>query len=270
MEILQTAAGALAKISETQPLIHHLTNVVTVNDCANITLAIGGSPVMASDPQEVEEVVSHAAALVMNLGTPDATKIQAMLLAGKRANALGIPIVFDPVGIGAIAFRRQSAAKLLQAVQPTVIRGNLAEIKTLAGLATAARGVDAATDTADGCQIAQLAAVKLNCVVVLTGKTDYVAGHQAIYHIDNGHPLLARVTGTGCMSTSLIACFCGTGGNDLASAIGGIAAMGIAGELAAQTLQPNEGTGTFRVRLFDMVSKLTPERLLQHAKVSQP
>lgn len=269
MDILQTAVHALTTMSKQQPLIHHLTNTVTMNDCANITLAIGASPVMASDPQEVEEMVSHASALVMNIGTLDATKVQAMLAAGKRANALGIPIIFDPVGVGSTTFRAQSVANLLHTVRPTVVRGNLAEIKTLAGLEAFARGVDAAADTADGDQIAHRAATKLNCIVVLTGKTDRIVSNQTLYHINNGHPLLTRVTGTGCMATSLIACFCGASKDYLASAVGGIAVMGIAGELAAQSLRPDEGVGTFRVRLFDIVSKLTPELLLKCTRVSQ-
>ncbi|MDF2500647.1 MAG: Hydroxyethylthiazole kinase [Anaerosporomusa subterranea] len=269
MDILQTAAQALAAIRKSKPLIHHLTNYVTINDCANITLAIGASPVMANDPQEVEEMVSHAAALVINIGTLDATKVQSMIAAGKQANTLGIPVIFDPVGVGATSFRRQAAGEILQVVQPTVIRGNMSEIKTLAGLEAVTRGVDSTADTADGDQAAQTVAKKLNCVVTITGKIDLIVSNQGLYRIDNGHPLLANVTGTGCMATSLIACFCGVTTDYLASAVGGIAVMGIAGELAERSLKPGEGIGTFRVRLFDAVSNMTPELLLQHGRVSQ-
>jgi hydroxyethylthiazole kinase len=268
MAILQTAAQALAAIKESKPLIHHLTNYVTMNDCANITLAIGASPVMANDPQEVEAMVSHASALVINIGTLDAAKVPSMVAAGKRANTLGIPVIFDPVGVGATSFRTQAAGRILQAVQPTVIRGNLSEIQTLAGLKAVTRGVDSAADTADGDQAAQAVAAELNCIVAITGKTDLIVSNHGLYRINNGHPLLTSVTGTGCMATSLIACFCGTVKDYLASAVAGIAVMGIAGELAERSLKPGEGIGTFRVRLFDSVSTMTADLLLQHGRVS--
>lgn len=268
MDLLQTAAENLRTIRESKPLVHQLTNYVTINDCANITLAIGASPVMANDPQEVEEMVCHASGLVLNLGMLDASKIASMIATAKKANSLDIPVILDPVGVGATELRTKTAARLLQQVSIAVIRGNMSEIKVLSGLQAAIRGVDSLADATDGGEIAQELARKFGCIVAITGKTDILASSQSIHFLHNGHPLLASVTGTGCMATALIGCFCSVAKDRLAAAIGGLAVMGIAGELAEQSLQPGEGIGMFRVRLFDAVSNMTPELLLQHGRIS--
>lgn len=269
MGLLQTSAELLENIKKSKPLIHQLTNYVTMNDCANITLAIGASPVMANDPQEVEEMVSRAAALVINMGTLDANRVHSMLAAGRRANELGIPVILDPVGVGATALRTRTADSILKLVKLSVIRGNMSEIKHLSGLPSASHGVDSAADSTGGSEIAQKLSEKLRCVTVITGQTDIIATSEQVLKLHNGHPLLAGVTGTGCMASALIGSFCAAGNNYLAAAVGGITVMGVAGELAAGSLTEEEGLGTFRIRLFDAVSRMTPQLMLHYGKLEE-
>lgn len=269
MEVLQGIATNLTRLKEKKPLIHHITNYVTVNDCANMTLAIGASPVMAEDIDEVEEMVSFASALVINMGTLNSRTIPSMLAAGKKARQTGIPIIFDPVGVGATRLRTVTAEKIIHEACPSVIRGNMSEIKIIAGLAESIKGVDSVASTEDGEEVAQELSRKLNSVIVITGKQDIIARYDKVLRIHNGHSMLAQVTGTGCMATSLIGCFCGAAEDWFTGAAAGIMTMGLAGEFAQQSLQPTEGIGTFRTRLFDAVSKMTKESLIQYGKVSK-
>ncbi|HMM19141.1 MAG TPA: hydroxyethylthiazole kinase [Selenomonadales bacterium] len=268
MELLQKVAETIGKIKGQKPLVHHITNYVTANDCANITLAAGASPVMAGDPAEAEDMVQLAASLVLNIGTLNASSVAAMLAAGKRAISRGIPVVFDPVGAGATPYRTATARQIISEVRPTVVRGNMSEIKTLLGLAVQTKGVDSTADEADGAAVAEALAARLGCIVAVTGKTDVIAGQNRSCRIDNGHPLLADVTGTGCMATSLVGACCAAADDPFVGTVAGIALMGIAGELAQKTLQPGEGIGTFRIRLFDAVSRMTPEDILREGKIS--
>lgn len=266
MENLQNAAALLTEVKRKNPLVHHLTNYVTVNDCANIVLALGGSPVMADDAAEVEAMVGIASALVLNIGTLNARTIAAMLLAGKKANELGIPVVLDPVGAGATALRTETAARLMREVNLAVLRGNMSEIKVLAGAAAQTRGVDAVDGTAGNRDIATELARKLGCVVAITGAQDIISDGSRTGLSDNGHPLLAKVTGTGCMATSLVGCYCGVTRDYYLAACAGIMTMGIAGERAAVSAA-DAGIGSFRIGLFDAVSKLTSEDLARDGKL---
>lgn len=268
MNIREKLAASLSSVKEKSPLIHHITNYVTVNDCANIVLAIGASPVMADDLAEVEEMVGFASALVLNIGTLNSRTIDSMLAAGKRAKALGIPIILDPVGVGATTLRTQTTEKLIQEVKPTVIRGNMSEIKVLAGLDVAIKGVDSVADEQNGASIAQKLASDWGCVIAITGKTDIISDGERVCQIDNGHKILSDVTGTGCMTTSLIGAYCGANEDIFTATVAGIVSMGLAGELAQQSLKPGEGIGTFRARLFDNIYNLTPESLARGGKVS--
>jgi hydroxyethylthiazole kinase len=268
MDLLRKAADTLAEVRAKNPLVHHLTNYVTANDCANMTLAIGASPVMASDPAEAEDMVCAAAALVLNIGTLDSRCLDVMLAAGKKAASLGIPVILDPVGVGATPFRTASAERIIREVPLAVIRGNMAEIRQLTGLEANIKGVDSASGDSDGQSVAQSLSRQLGCVVAITGKTDIVAWRHAVCRIGNGHPLLARVTGTGCMATSLIGCCLGAADGPFIAAITGIMAMGIAGELAQASLRPEDGIGTFRMRLFDAVGNMRPEHVMRHGKIS--
>lgn len=266
-DLLAKIADILTRVKQQRPLVHHITNYVTVNDCANITLALGASPVMASDIAEVEEMVSHAAALVLNIGTLSSEAVTAMVAAGKKANSLGVPVIFDPVGVGATALRTAAAEQIIREVRLAVIRGNMSEIKVLAGLNTGIKGVDSIADEQGGVQAAQNLAKQLGCTVAITGKTDIVVRGADLCLINNGHPLLTAVTGTGCMATSLIGCCCGATDEYFAGAAAGIAVMGIAGELAQRALKPEDGIGTFRMRLFDAVFTMTPAIIREYGRI---
>lgn len=263
-ELMETYRRLRAKT----PLIHYLTNYVTANDCANITLAAGASPVMASAREEVEEIVSLAGALVLNIGTISSEAGEAMLAAGKKAASLGIPVILDPVGVGASSLRTAVARRILDQVPVSVIRGNMSEIKVLAGCSEGIRGVDSTAGDTGGQQAAAALARRFRCVVAVTGKTDMIVRGGETCRIDNGDSWLAGVTGTGCMATALTGCCCGAGGDPFFGAVTGVAMMGIAGEMAKQSLRPEDGSGTFRVRLFDAISRFTPETFRQYGKIS--
>lgn len=268
MAILQAVSEALEQVKAKKPLVHQLTNFVTANDCANVTLALGGSPVMTNDPGEVEEMVSFASALVLNIGTLNGQLVDSMILAGKKAAEKGIPVIFDPVGAGATRLRSTAAERIIREIPLAVIRGNMSEIKTLAGINEGIRGVDSTAGQEQGEAVAMNLATRLGCVVAITGPIDIIARKDEVYHISNGHPLLASVTGTGCMSTALTACFCGVG-DSFIGAIAGVATMGIAGEIAQKSLTGTEGLGTFRVRLIDAISNMTGSTFQAYAKIAQ-
>lgn len=246
------------RIKEIKPIIHHITNTVTKLDCANITLAIGASPIMADTPEEVEEVTAFSKALVLNIGTPTHATLEAMLRASKVANKQNVPIIFDPVGVGATKLRHHMATKLLYERNVSIIRGNASEIKGLAGIENNSRGVDAGDRVSDVETIAKGLAKEFDAVVAVTGSADIITDGRTVIDIHRGHPLLSRVTGTGCMTNSLIASFAATLGEDyLGSAAMGILIMTIAGENAAALLNKEEGIGTFRTRLFDQVDLIS-------------
>lgn len=267
MEIREKISVNLSSIKERSPLIHHITNYVTVNDCANIVLAIGGSPVMADDLEEVAEMVGFASALVLNIGTLNSRTIESMLVAGRRAKELGVPVILDPVGVGATKLRTNTAEKLIKELKPEVIRGNMSEIKVLAGQNAAIKGVDSLADEQGSSIIARNFASELSCVIAITGKTDVVSDGRQVCLLDNGHPILADVTGTGCMTSSLVAAFCGVTNDYFTASVAGILSMGIAGEMAQSSLRCGEGIGTFRARLFDSIYNLAPETLAKEGKI---
>jgi hydroxyethylthiazole kinase len=264
----QFIALLIKRIRQQRPLIHHITNMVVMNDTANITIAIGASPVMAHALEEVEEMVSLASALVLNIGTLTPILVEAMVRAGKRANELGIPIVLDPVGAGATTFRTQSALRLLRELRITIIRGNASEIGTLVGVAAETRGVDAGSLAEDRAAVAGRAAATFGCTIAMTGAVDIIAnGRDAgqLALVANGHPLLAAITGSGCMATSLVAACAAIETDSWHAAIAGLVAMGIAGEQAALQAQ---GPGTFRSHLLDAVALLDTTVIERAQKVS--
>ncbi|NCD11348.1 MAG: hydroxyethylthiazole kinase [Epsilonproteobacteria bacterium] len=263
MELHAEIKEAFMALETTTPLVHHITNYVTVNDCANVVLAIGASPVMADEISEVEEMVSLAHALVLNIGTANERIIASMLKAGSVANAKKIPIVLDPVGVGATTFRTKSARMLLDKIAFSVIRGNMAEIKTLAGLEAKSSGVDSLEDESDGVRIAQGLAKKFNCVIAITGKEDVICNATHCYTLHNGHESLKKVTGTGCMSSALIGAFLGGTHKPLISAILGVLSISIAGEMAEKT----KGMGTFHTSLIDVISTLNASVLIEKSHI---
>lgn len=259
MDVAREVVRLLEEVENKNPLVHHITNFVTANDCANVVLALGGSPVMALDREEVEEMVSQASSLVINLGTLNPRTVQAIRLAGKKANERGIPVILDPVGVGATDFRAKTAQEIIRGLKLAVIRGNLSEIKVLAGLRARMRGVDA-KEGRGGKVVAENLARTLGCVVVVTGVRDVISNGKLTIGVDNGHWMLARVTGTGCMLTSLIATFCGVTADYCLAAAAGTIAMGLAGERASQCLEGGGGPGTFRIKLLDHIYLLAKEK----------
>lgn len=260
-----TLPALLGRIREQRPLIHHITNMVVMNDTANITLALGASPVMAHAIEEVEEMVGLAKALVLNIGTLTPEQVEAMLRAGKRANELGIPIVLDPVGAGATKLRTQSALRLLRELRISALRGNASEVGTLVGVAAETRGVDSLSLSEDREVVARRAAQTFGCTVVLTGACDVVTDGQRLAMVENGDPLLAAITGSGCMATSLVGAFLAVEPDAWLAATASMVAMGLAGEIAASKAG---GPGTFRSHLLDAVAHLNVEMLTRGQKVS--
>lgn len=273
IDILEHAALLLEKLRSARPLVHHITNYVTVNDCANMTLAVGGSPVMADAVEEAAEIAGISSALVINMGTPNARTVESMLAAGRAANIRGIPVIFDPVGAGASAYRNDTAAKIAGCVRCAVIRGNVSEIRHLAGEDASTRGVDASVaDTSrDGDSVVRIAlktAGIYRSVVAVTGASDFLTDGERVFRVDNGHPALGSITGSGCMCTSIIGAFCGAGDAPLADAISGVLAMGIAGEMAFAA-SGAFGLGSFRAALFDAAGKLSGDMIRSKGRVEE-
>lgn len=252
------ASEALRKLGEERPLVHHLTNYVTANLVANVTLSTGALPVMAHAVEEVEEMASAASALVINMGTLDPQWIEAMIRAGKEANRRGIPVIFDPVGVGATRFRTEMAGKLLSGIDFFAVCGNAGEISTLAGLDAEVRGVESMGGDAKAAVVN--AARGLGTTVAATGATDHVSDGELLFAVENGHSLMGRIVGSGCASTAVIGCFaavCGTGGGAAPETVAAaLAYFGRAGELAAER---SEGPGTFEPRLLDALAGLSGE-----------
>lgn len=265
----------LDRVRKKKPLVHNITNYVTVNDVANIILACGGSPIMADDPEEVEEITAGCDALNINLGTLQKRTIQSMLLAGKRAGELGHALVLDPVGAGASRLRNQTAKKLIREVPLGVIRGNVSEMKALAVGSRNVNGVDAGvTDTVTEGNLPQMAevlkayAAEIGIVLAVTGAIDLVTDGKQCYVIRNGVPEMKLVTGTGCQLSGLLAAFTAAAPeNTLESAAAAVCAMGIAGEIARSHLQKWEGSGMLRVRMVDAICHMDGRVLNERGKV---
>jgi hydroxyethylthiazole kinase len=257
-------ASLLNDVRAARPLVHQITNYVSVNDCANAVLAIGGAPVMADDADEVVEMVGIASALVLNIGTLNRRTIETMLLAGRRANELGKPVLLDPVGAGATALRTETAKMLLRELRLAVVRGNISEISALVGEAGTTRGVDASGLEGDAAKIAVRLAKASGTVAAVTGAVDVIADDKRIVKVANGHPLLTRITGTGCVATALIGAFSGVTDDYPLAAAGGLVCLGMAGERAAAV---HSGTGSFRAGLMDALSGLQAQDVLDEARV---
>lgn len=256
------------------PLIHNITNYVTVNDCANILLACGGSPVMADAAEEVEEITAVSAGLNINIGTLNSRTVSSMYLAGKKANELGHPVVLDPVGAGASKFRTDTALGLLKEIKFTVIRGNISEIKTLALGSGTTKGVDADeadTITSDTLEqnvvLAKEFAKKMDCVVVITGAVDIAANAEKAYCIYNGHPDMSKITGTGCQLSAMTAAYIAANPDRmLEAAAAAVCAMGLCGEKAKKRMRAEDGNASYRSYIIDAVYNLTGEELEKGAK----
>lgn len=259
----------LENVRKTCPLIHNITNYVTVNDCANMVLACGASPIMADDKDEVEDITAVCAGLNINIGTLNSRTVASMLLAGKRANQLRHPVVLDPVGAGASKLRTETAMRLVNEIRFSVIRGNISEIKTLASGSGTTKGVDA--DVADSVTeetledvvaFAKTFAEKTGAVIAITGAIDIVADGKKAYCIRNGHPMMSSVTGTGCQLSAMTAAFVTANPlHPLEAAAAAVSAMGLAGEIAHGRLSEQDGNATYRNYIIDAIYNMTPEVL---------
>lgn len=259
-----------------KPLIECITNYVTIGDCANIILAAGASPIMAEDRREIEEIVAAAGAVVLNIGTLQQEVVDTMVIAGKKANELGVPVVLDPVGVGATKLRNDTAAMLLENVHFSVIRGNMSEIRALAGCSSSTKGVDADEDDAakldaieESVKVVGALANRLDCCIAATGGVDTIAYGGTAYIVDNGHAMMGDVTGTGCMCSSVVGAYCGAGlGMPGVEALAAVLTMCIAGEKAFESVDRGEkGIGTFRERLFDYVYTIGEADIEERGKI---
>ena len=254
----------LAELRARKPLVHSITNYVVMNETANAVLALGALPVMAHARDEVAEMVGLAGALVLNIGTLEESWIESMLLAGTAANERGIPVVFDPVGAGATSYRTETAKRILDEVDVSVLRGNPGEVATLVGVAAEVRGVESIGAGGDAAELAREAARTLGVVASVTGAVDHVSDGERAVAVSNGHELLAAVTGTGCMSTVLTGCFLAAKDDALEAAAEALVAFGVAGEDAAVDAK---GPGSFHVALYDALAALDPATLSGRAKI---
>lgn len=265
MNLPELSAQA-AKLRKTRPLVHCITNYVTAADTANMLLAAGAAAVMADDPAESAQITASADALLVNLGTPSQSRIEAMLRSCAAAKQKGIPVVLDPVAVGASALRKEAAEQILASGAVTIVRGNLSEISALAGFSGECRGVEAGDTRESAADVALAAAEKLRCTVTVTGARDVICQDGRIITLANGTPLLKQVTGAGCMTSALTAAFAAVS-EPFSAAVLGAAFMGVIGEQAAQLSRGR--LGSFRVSLFDAAGELSGKTLCERIRYEE-
>ena len=256
------------------PLVHNITNYVTVNDVANILLACGGSPIMSDEPEDVEDITSVCGGLNINIGTLHQSSIEGMLLAGKKANELGHPVLLDPVGAGASRLRTDTALRIMKEIKLTVIRGNISEIKTLAYGSGTTKGVDANVADAvteetlnDAIAFVKNFARKTSCIIAVTGAIDLVSDGEICYVIRNGRPEMGKITGTGCQLSGMMTAYVTANQEKpLEAAASAVCIMGLAGEIGWSRMQEGDGNATYRNRIIDAVYQMTGEDLERGAK----
>lgn len=262
------------KVKEINPLVVHYTNEVTINDCANITLALGASPLMSYSDEEVEEVISMANSVVINIGTMNSSRLDLYVNAGKAANKFNKPVILDPVGVFATKTRINFTNKLLNEIKFDVVKGNIAEIKFIGGLDVRGKGVDSFDDGEDISEVVKKVANKLGCIIVATGKIDFISDGESVIKVNNGTPKLKNITGTGCMTGSLIGSYLGAyySLNDdekksfqkIDAAAMGVITMAISGELADEG---NVAIGTFKENLMNNVYKMNIDKLKEYGNI---
>ncbi len=292
----------IADVHKNKPLIHSITNYVSINDCANILLASGGAAIMAEDIHEVEDITSICNGLNINIGMLNKSKLEAMILAGKKANSLNHPVVLDPVGAGASAFRTECALRIINEVDINVIRGNISEIKALAKavddscdsvaindkLKNSSKGVEASdidrvteNNLSDAIQFARAFAKKANIVVSMTGVIDIVTDGNIVYCIRNGHPMMSKVTGAGCQLSALTTAYISavymnaesseklskTDGKYTEAAAAAVCVMGISGEIAYGRMDGLDGNASYRNYIIDAVYNMTDDKLKSMCRV---
>lgn len=271
-DILDKVGNLLENVKKKKPLVHSITNYVTATDCANIILALGGSPTMADFSKEVEAIAGIASAVVLNMGIINDDMVEAMIIAGKKANACGTPVIFDPVGAGVAPYRNSVAQRLLKEVKINIIRGNISEIKFISGISSVTKGVDASESDMNmnnekKIKIAQNLAKKLNCVVAITGVDDIISDGEKNVILSNGTKLLASVTGTGCMTSALCGAYAGAGDDYFIAAISAVLSMSLSGEISEEK-NKDIGLGSFHIGIIDAISTLTPSIIKEKAKIT--
>ena len=264
----------LENVRNSVPLVHNITNYVTVTDVANALLACGGSPIMSDEPLDVEDITSICGGLNINIGTLNKNSIEGMYLAGKKSNELNHPVLLDPVGAGASKLRTETAIGLMKEIKFSVIRGNISEIKTLALGSGTTKGVDA--DVNDAVSETNLDAAvafvkdfakKCNTVVAITGAIDLVSDGNKCYVIRNGRPEMGKITGTGCQLSGMMTAYLVANPDNLCeAAAAAVCVMGLAGEIGWSNMQPTDGNSTYRNRIIDAIYNMTPEVLENGAK----
>lgn len=262
----QEASHLFDEVRYKRPLIHHITNYVTVNDCANIAICIGAAPVMADAHEEMESMVAISSALVLNIGTLNDRLVESMLIAGKAANKKNIPIIVDPVGAGATIYRTRTVELLLEELKVSILKGNAGEIATMAGSEAKVVGVDSHGVSGDPLKICREYASSLNCTVVMTGPQDIISDGKGIYTVDNGHVLMESVSGTGCMASTVVAAFATVSNDKALSSAVALSAFGLAGERAAVK---SSGPASFKCALFDNLAALKGEDLFRGARIKR-
>ena len=263
-ELKQKIWNDIQQVREISPLVLNITNYVVMNNTANALLAAGASPIMANAPEEIEDMVALCAATVINIGTLNAATVESMKLALKKADQLGKPSVFDPVGAGATTYRNRTAEELLDIAFPTFIRGNAGEIMTLAGTSVASKGVDSTVGSADSEKSAKSLAKAHQCVVSVSGETDIITDGTHIAYIDNGDQLMCRVTGLGCTASAILGAFAAVQSNRFMAAISAAAFMGVCGEIAARE---SLGPGSLQLNLYDVMHTLTERQFTETVRV---
>lgn len=270
----QVLKTMLENVRAKTPLVHNITNYVTVNDVANVLLAAGGSPIMSDDADDVEDITSICGGLNINIGTLNKNTIPSMFLAGKKANALGHIVLLDPVGAGASRLRTDTANRLMQEVRFDAVRGNISEIKTLCTGSGSTKGVDADVVDAvteanldDGVQLVKTFAQRAGCIVTVTGAIDLVSDGERCWCIRNGRAEMSRITGTGCQLSALMTAFLvANPDHKLAAAAAAVCMMGLAGEIGWANMQPGDGNSTYRNRIIDAIFNMTGDALEKGAK----
>ena len=255
--MIKDIVDIMERVRAERPLVHHITNYVTVNDCANITLCAGGSPVMTDEVKDIEDMVKLASAVVLNIGTLNERTIRSMIFAGKEANKAKIPVILDPVGAGATKYRTDAVRKILKEVEVSIIKGNEGEIGFLAGMGGKVIGVDSAGS--GGFDAATEFAKTTGTVVAMTGKEDIISDGKTTVLVNSGHELLGMVSGTGCMVSSVMGCCAAVTDNMLMAAVAALTVFTTAGELAAKN---SLGPGTFKQNLMDALQNLTRQELV--------
>ena len=270
----QVLKTMLENVRAKSPLVHNITNYVTVNDVANVLLAAGGSPIMSDDADDVEDITSICGGLNINIGTLNKNTIPSMFLAGKKANALGHIVLLDPVGAGASRLRTDTANRLMQEVRFDAVRGNISEIKTLCTGSGSTKGVDAdAVDAVteanldNGVQLVKAFAAQTGCIIAVTGAIDLVSDGERCWCIRNGRAEMSRITGTGCQLSALMTAFLvANPDRKLDAAAAAVCMMGLAGEIGWANMQPGDGNSTFRNRIIDAIFNMTGDALEEGAK----